>query len=155
MALCDACLAALQMSRCSTNNGRYQRALQWAWQRILCIPTRMFSQNLSSSSRNGGWESMTRRWTGTGCLSPKDQETVWASSKSKLALTSTNASGDTRVDELHSLANAELNWALAVLFRPSGLKLTIFETTESDIAQSVDFLMPLPKLDSKGMRVIL
>lgn len=54
-----------------------------------------------------------------------------------------------------SLAHAEMNWAMAVLFRPSGPKMSLYETDESDIALSVDFLMPLPKLDSRGTRVIL
>lgn len=42
---------------------------------------------------------------------------------------------------------------MAILFRPGGPKLEIFETDESDILQAVDFLMPLPKLDSRGTRV--
>ncbi|KAK4206663.1 putative cytochrome P450, putative EED11494.1 cytochrome P450 [Rhypophila decipiens] len=54
-----------------------------------------------------------------------------------------------------NLANAEMNHAMAVLFRPGGPKLSLYETDESDIAQAVDFLMPLPKLDSRGTRVMI
>ncbi|KAI1195543.1 putative cytochrome P450 [Nemania serpens] len=54
-----------------------------------------------------------------------------------------------------NLANAEMNWALAVLFRPGAPNLTLYETDESDVSQSVDYLMPLPKLDSRGTRVIV
>ncbi|KAK7911046.1 cytochrome P450 [Apiospora marii] len=52
-----------------------------------------------------------------------------------------------------NLAMAEMNHAMAVMFRPGGPALTLYETDESDISQSVDFLMPLPKLDSRGTRV--
>ena len=58
-------------------------------------------------------------------------------------------------DENGSLAYAEMNWAMAVIFRPSAAELSLFETDESDIAQAVDFLMPLPKLDSRGTRVMV
>lgn len=54
-----------------------------------------------------------------------------------------------------SLAYAEMNWALAIIFRPMAPELTLFETDESDISQAVDFLMPLPKLDSRGTRVTI
>ncbi|KAK8137602.1 hypothetical protein PG984_003095 [Apiospora sp. TS-2023a] len=52
-----------------------------------------------------------------------------------------------------NLAMAEINHALALLFRPGGPVLTLYETDESDIAQAVDFMFPLPKLDSRGARV--
>ncbi|KAJ2984657.1 hypothetical protein NUW58_g5944 [Xylaria curta] len=52
-----------------------------------------------------------------------------------------------------SLAIAEINWALAVLFRPNGPDLTLYETDESDITPVVDFHLPLPKLDSRGCRI--
>ncbi|KAK7954797.1 hypothetical protein PG988_015491 [Apiospora saccharicola] len=52
-----------------------------------------------------------------------------------------------------ALAMAEINHALALLFRPGGPVLTLYETDESDIAQAVDFMFPLPKLDSRGARV--
>jgi hypothetical protein len=40
---------------------------------------------------------------------------------------------------------AEMSLALAVLYRPNGLQLELFETDESDVKQSHDFLIPLPK----------
>ena len=55
---------------------------------------------------------------------------------------------------LVSLAYAELNLALAVLFRPGGPNLELFETDESDILLVHDCLLPLPKLTSKGLRVL-
>lgn len=54
-----------------------------------------------------------------------------------------------------SLAYAEMYLALAVLFRPGGPNFQLFETDESDIIQVHDFLLPLPRLDSKGMRVTI
>ena len=45
--------------------------------------------------------------------------------------------------------------ALGILLRPGGPNMQIFETDESDVAQAVDFLMPVPKLDSRGTRVML
>lgn len=52
-----------------------------------------------------------------------------------------------------SLAYAELYLVLAVLFRPGGPRFELFETDERDVVQVHDFLLPLPRLDSKGMRV--
>ena len=54
-----------------------------------------------------------------------------------------------------SLAYAEMNQAMAVMFRPDAAEFSLFETDESDIAQAVDFLMPLPKLNSRGTRVMV
>ncbi|TVY53301.1 Cytochrome P450 monooxygenase sdnH [Lachnellula cervina] len=54
-----------------------------------------------------------------------------------------------------NLAYAEMYLALAVLFRPGGPNFQLFETDESDIIQVHDFLLPLPRLDSKGMRVTI
>ena len=46
-----------------------------------------------------------------------------------------------------------MHLAIGILFRPNGPKLSLFETDESDVKQAVDFLMPVPKLDSRGTRV--
>ncbi|KAI1410009.1 cytochrome P450 [Hypoxylon sp. FL1857] len=50
------------------------------------------------------------------------------------------------------LAMAEVTYALAVLFRPNGPKLELFETDESDVTQVHDFMVATPKLDTKGVR---
>lgn len=52
-----------------------------------------------------------------------------------------------------SLAYAELYIMLGILFRPGGPEMKLFQTDESDIIQAHDFLIPLPKLTSKGLRV--
>ncbi|KAF2866147.1 cytochrome P450 [Massariosphaeria phaeospora] len=52
-----------------------------------------------------------------------------------------------------NLAYVELNLVLASLFRPGGPELRLHETDESDIVQSHDYLIPLPKLTSKGLRI--
>lgn len=44
---------------------------------------------------------------------------------------------------------------LAVIFRPKGPKLELFDTDESDVKMIHDFLLPLPKLDSQGIRVLV
>ncbi|KAL4791866.1 putative cytochrome P450 [Aspergillus venezuelensis] len=54
-----------------------------------------------------------------------------------------------------NMAYAEMYWVLAVLFRPGAPRLEMFETDESDVKQSEDFIMPLPKADSRGLRVIV
>ncbi|KAI4273156.1 MAG: hypothetical protein LQ337_004828 [Flavoplaca oasis] len=54
-----------------------------------------------------------------------------------------------------NLAMAELYIVLAVLYRSGGAKLELFETQESDVTPAHDFLIPLPRLDSKGVRVVL
>ncbi|KAL4884660.1 putative cytochrome P450 [Aspergillus karnatakaensis] len=51
-----------------------------------------------------------------------------------------------------TLAYAEMYWVMAVLFRPGAPDLKLFETDESDVVQSVDLLVPRPKLDSRGLR---
>ena len=61
----------------------------------------------------------------------------------------------TLTDEDFSLAYAEINQAMAVMFRPNAAELSLFETAESEIAQAVDFLMPLPKLESRGTKVMV
>ncbi|KAL3470497.1 putative cytochrome P450 [Aspergillus californicus] len=52
-----------------------------------------------------------------------------------------------------NLAYAQIYWALAVLFRPGGPRLELFETDESDIFPMVDCVIPMPKLGGRGLRV--
>lgn len=59
----------------------------------------------------------------------------------------------TRADVTGSLAYAELNMTVATLMRPAGPRLRLFQTDESNIVPAHDFLIPLPKLDTKGVRV--
>ncbi|KAI4108045.1 MAG: hypothetical protein LQ339_002317 [Xanthoria mediterranea] len=54
-----------------------------------------------------------------------------------------------------NLAMVELYIVLAVLYRPGGLKLELFETQESDVTPAHDFLIPLPRLKSTGIKVVL
>lgn len=49
----------------------------------------------------------------------------------------------------------ELNFVVAVLFRPEGPAMDLFETDESDVILAHDYLVPLPKLDTKGVRVMI
>jgi hypothetical protein len=49
---------------------------------------------------------------------------------------------------------AEMSLILAVLFRKAGSRLEVFETDESDVTLVHDFLIPLPRLSSKGVRAI-
>ncbi|KAI0526193.1 cytochrome P450 family protein [Xylaria bambusicola] len=51
-----------------------------------------------------------------------------------------------------NLVYCELNFVLAALFRPGGPDFELYETDESDIAQVHDLVIPLPKLDTKGVR---
>ena len=55
----------------------------------------------------------------------------------------------------NSLAYAEINLALAILYRPDGPKFQLFETDESDIRHIHDYMIPLPKLNTKGVRVLI
>ncbi|KAI0872423.1 cytochrome P450 [Hypoxylon argillaceum] len=54
-----------------------------------------------------------------------------------------------------NLAMAEISLVLAILFRPNGPKLELFETDETDVRVAHDFGVPLPKLDSKGVRAFV
>ena len=51
----------------------------------------------------------------------------------------------------HSLAQAELHIALASVFRRFTFEL--YETDVTDVALAYDWLLPAPKLGSKGVRV--
>ncbi|KAI9368159.1 cytochrome P450 [Aspergillus egyptiacus] len=52
-----------------------------------------------------------------------------------------------------NLAMAELYLTIAILFRPNGPKLSLFETDESDVEFVRDFVMGFPKQGSRGVRV--
>ncbi|KAK3695836.1 cytochrome P450 [Podospora appendiculata] len=54
-----------------------------------------------------------------------------------------------------NLAMAEMSLILAVLFRPNGPEFELFETDETDIKQAHDFLIPLPKITTKGVRALI
>jgi cytochrome P450 len=53
-----------------------------------------------------------------------------------------------------NLATAEVNMMLAALFRPGAPKFDLFETDETDVVAEHDYIVPLARLDSKGVRVI-
>ncbi|KAF4631127.1 hypothetical protein G7Y89_g7013 [Cudoniella acicularis] len=53
-----------------------------------------------------------------------------------------------------NLATCELNFILSALFRPGGPDFNLYETDESDVTQAHDLMLPLPKMDTKGIRVI-
>ncbi|KAI3326694.1 cytochrome P450 family protein [Xylariaceae sp. AK1471] len=53
-----------------------------------------------------------------------------------------------------NLATCELNFILSALFRPGGPDFELYETYESDVVQAHDFMLPLPKLETQGIRVI-
>lgn len=53
-----------------------------------------------------------------------------------------------------NLAMAEVNFMLAALFRPGAPRFELFETDETDAVAVHDYIVPLARLDSKGVRVI-
>ncbi|KAJ6114889.1 cytochrome P450 [Penicillium sp. IBT 16267x] len=54
-----------------------------------------------------------------------------------------------------NLAMAELSLSLAVLHRSNGPKLELYETDETDVIQAHDFMIPLPKVTTKGVRIVV
>lgn len=52
---------------------------------------------------------------------------------------------------MSSLAFCELYLVLAAVFRH--FRFELYQTDESDVIVAHDFLVPAPKLDSKGIRV--
>jgi hypothetical protein len=54
-----------------------------------------------------------------------------------------------------SLALAEMSLVIAVLFRPGAPVLELFETDESDVKHVHDFIIPLPKISTKGVRAVV
>ena len=63
--------------------------------------------------------------------------------------------GRSFTDLLCSLSMAEISLVPAVLFRPDGPGMELFETDESDVKHVHNFVVPLPKLDSLGVRVMV
>ncbi|KAJ9216495.1 hypothetical protein DTO166G4_2083 [Paecilomyces variotii] len=53
-----------------------------------------------------------------------------------------------------NLAYCEVNHIIAALFRPGGAEFDLYETDETDVIPAHDLIVPLPKLESKGVRVI-
>ncbi|KAI3319149.1 cytochrome P450 family protein [Xylariaceae sp. AK1471] len=53
-----------------------------------------------------------------------------------------------------NLVYCELNFVLSALFRPGGPEFELYETDLSDIIQVHDLIIPLPRLDTKGVRAI-
>ncbi|KAI0404814.1 putative cytochrome P450 [Xylaria palmicola] len=53
-----------------------------------------------------------------------------------------------------NLATAEINLMLAALFRPGAPRFELFETDETDVVAVHDYIVPLARLDSKGVRVV-
>jgi hypothetical protein len=52
------------------------------------------------------------------------------------------------------LVTTKLNLMLAVLFRHGAVKFDLFETDEADVITMHDCIVPLARLDSKGVRVV-
>ena len=50
---------------------------------------------------------------------------------------------------------AEMSLILAVLYRPGGPEFELYKTDESDVKHVHDFLSPLPKLNTKGVRALI
>ncbi|KAL8936670.1 MAG: hypothetical protein Q9211_004074 [Gyalolechia sp. 1 TL-2023] len=50
-----------------------------------------------------------------------------------------------------NLAYCQINLIIAALFRPGGPKFEMYETDESEILPAHNLIVPLPKLDSKGV----
>jgi hypothetical protein len=48
-----------------------------------------------------------------------------------------------------------MNLALAVIFRPDGPRFRIYDTDESDVVLALDWVIPVPKADSRGTRVLV
>lgn len=53
-----------------------------------------------------------------------------------------------------NLATAEINFMLAALFRPGAPNFELFETDETDVVAVHDYIVPLARLDSKGVRIV-
>ncbi|KAE9368678.1 fusicoccadiene C-8 hydroxylase [Stipitochalara longipes BDJ] len=54
-----------------------------------------------------------------------------------------------------ALAHAEISMVLAAIFGPNGVDLKLYETDASDVKPIHGFVVGLPKLDTKGVRVIV
>lgn len=54
-----------------------------------------------------------------------------------------------------NLAFAELYMTLAVIVRQFGRRMKLFETDSSDMVMDGDYILPLPKKESKGVRVVI
>jgi hypothetical protein len=50
---------------------------------------------------------------------------------------------------------AELYFTISVIFRPGAPKISLYETDESDIKPVRDYVIGLPKPESKGVRITI
>ena len=57
-------------------------------------------------------------------------------------------------DLKNSLAYCELNLILSALFRPNAPEFDMVDTDESDVMPVHDLIVPMPKLDTKGVRIL-
>lgn len=53
-----------------------------------------------------------------------------------------------------NLAYCEINLIISALFRPGGVDFALYETDESNVKPVHDLIVPMPRLDTKGVRVI-
>ena len=123
-----------------------------------CTPIRKSIQIPTNSARIDGSETSTPAWINTWYLSPKDPAIAWANSKSCFLAWVVGFFHIAKTSFFFfffSLAAREIRMVLACLFRPGGPALELFETDDSDIFPVHDFVAGFPKLDSKGLRVLI
>ena len=145
---------------------RYQSACQ----HISCTRILSYTKSRTSLFPSVGSGTLIPSWKGIWFPLQRDPVTAWEWSKQKISLFSCsimffirgpipmNASFCWKINGPSplSLANAEISLVLAVLFRPNGGPgFDLFETDESDVTPAHDFMLPLPRLDSKGLRVMV
>lgn len=53
-----------------------------------------------------------------------------------------------------NLAYTEINIVFTILYRPGKPQIELYKTDKSDIIHIHDSLIPLPRLDTKGVRII-
>ena len=54
--------------------------------------------------------------------------------------------------DFDSLAYCEINLIIAALFHPGAPEFELYETDESDVKPAHDLIVPLPSLESQGVR---
>ena len=112
---------------------------------------KQFMRNQGNSYLNVGWVISTPEWRGTMCLSRGDLEGVSLPSRSL----STYMFWFLTTLIPCSLAYTKISMVMAALLSPWSPEIRLHDTNMSDVDPVCAFLLPLPRLDSKGVRVVV
>ncbi|KAK4197369.1 putative cytochrome P450 E-class, group IV, partial [Triangularia verruculosa] len=113
----------------------------WVIPKGTSVSVPMYPMHYDAEVYPNPWSFVPRRWLGE--YDPRMDRNLNPFSKGS------------RVCLGKNLAYADMYILLATLFRPGGPKMTLYETDESNVKFECDFGVSSPRLESKGVRVVI